>query len=763
MSVLKRFINWVESIMNIAILASRRRRRSGSAFVTPTSITVQPSSPVVVVGRTTQLTAVNQLGQQVQSLIVWSSSDNTKATINSSTGVVTGVAAGSVTFTASWNSGALTGTKTVTVAAQTLTTAVMTTAPTTVVTTHTVTYAATGYDQLGFAMTSQPTFTFASGTPATATINSSTGVATGVATGTTSITATSGAVTTPGITLTDIAQVATTLVPSPSSLSVSVGSTSSAITAGVFDQLGSPISGATLSFTTSDATKATVDSGGVVTGVAAGTPTITVSSTVGGGTAQGTVSVTVTAYSLTVSPASISGAPAGTVQLTVTENGVDVTSDSGTGYATSDATIATVDAPTITSLSYSTINQNDSSVLLTITGTNARSSGQTLAGLTTGLTQSGFTQTSSTTWTVSLSASNTATLGTANIYIADTNHGNSGTSALTVANATPTLTSVSPNTIVQGTGPITYTFTGTKFRSGQTIGGLPSGVSAGTVTVVSSTSITVPLTATGSATTGAASVDIVDSTYGTSGTQTLTVNASGGITTLPVTSGLALRLHAEAGVTTATGVSSWVDQVSGTTAVVQATGASQPGYIASAYNSKHCLRFNGSSQYLASSGVVSALNTQDATVFAVMKVSGGTGNRYAFANVDLTAGVLSGYAMIADQNLKYSLMHGDGSHSGNWVLPAGLTDSSLHAVAGWMAQGFPTKQDIYVDGTNANSDSTGAVANTTKPIAVGCLNSTLGSLYFNGDVCEIICFNRGLTSTELTSMKSYFQSEWGTP
>jgi hypothetical protein len=38
------------------------------------------------------------------------------------------------------------------------------------------------------------------------------------------------------------------------------------------------------------------------------------------------------------------------------------------------------------------------------------------------------------------------------------------------------------------------------------------------------------LTASGSATLGAASLDIVDATYGTSGNQTLTVNATGGIT-----------------------------------------------------------------------------------------------------------------------------------------------------------------------------------------------------------------------------------------
>src|SRR5260221_5968289 len=83
---------------------------SGSIFgstsvniVTLSSIAVTPSNPSIVNGTTVQLTATASYSdsstEDLTTQVVWSSSDNTKATV-SSTGLVTAVATGSTTLAA---------------------------------------------------------------------------------------------------------------------------------------------------------------------------------------------------------------------------------------------------------------------------------------------------------------------------------------------------------------------------------------------------------------------------------------------------------------------------------------------------------------------------------------------------------------------------------------------------------------------------------------------------------------------------------------
>jgi plastocyanin len=79
-----------------------------------TTVAVTPSSPTVNVGSTTTLTAVakDQNGATFPgaSAATWSSSDVSKATVDPVSGVVTGVANGSATITASITSGSVTHT-----------------------------------------------------------------------------------------------------------------------------------------------------------------------------------------------------------------------------------------------------------------------------------------------------------------------------------------------------------------------------------------------------------------------------------------------------------------------------------------------------------------------------------------------------------------------------------------------------------------------------------------------------------------------------
>ncbi|WP_241646878.1 phage tail tube protein [Rosenbergiella metrosideri] len=85
------------------------------AAVAVTGVTVTPTTASVAVGATTTLSAAVTPTTATDKTVTWSSSDTTKATVNASTGVVTGVAAGQVTITA--KAGNVTATSTVTVTA----------------------------------------------------------------------------------------------------------------------------------------------------------------------------------------------------------------------------------------------------------------------------------------------------------------------------------------------------------------------------------------------------------------------------------------------------------------------------------------------------------------------------------------------------------------------------------------------------------------------------------------------------------------------
>ena len=85
----------------------------------------------------------------------------------------------------------------------------------------------------------------------------------------------------------------TTLDVQPATVSVTVNGTQS-LTASAKDQNNGSVSGLTVTYTTSDQSRATVTNAGVVTGVAVGTATITATGTVGTVQKTKTIPVTVT-------------------------------------------------------------------------------------------------------------------------------------------------------------------------------------------------------------------------------------------------------------------------------------------------------------------------------------------------------------------------------------------------------------------------------------------------------------------------------------
>ena len=240
----------------------------------------------------------------------WSTSSAGHASVNTTTGVVTGVAAGSATISYTTGCGSLAFYAVTAVAAPS---AITGTTSTYIGSTTTLADAATGG-------------TWISGTPSVATINAA-GTVTGMSAGTSIITYTTGC----GSDVTATVTIAGGPAPITGATTVCVGSTIS---------LSESTPGGT--WASSSTAKATVSTTGVVTGIAAGA--LNISYTTGGGTA--TYAITVIA-----APVAVTGTP--TVCVGSTTTLADVTA--GGTWSVSDATIATVSGGVVSGIADGTV------------------------------------------------------------------------------------------------------------------------------------------------------------------------------------------------------------------------------------------------------------------------------------------------------------------------------------------------------------------------------------------------------------------------
>ncbi len=239
-------------------------------------------------------------------IINWSSSNTSIATVNSS-GVVTGIAAGSATITATTDEGGYSSTKSITVT-KPVSGISSISGSSSVEVGSTITLSAS----VSPADATNQTITWSSDATGVATVNSS-GVVTGVAAGSATITATTAD---GGFTSTKSISVSNAVVSVSSISSISGSSTVAAGSTITLSASVSPANATNQTITwSSDATGvATVNSSGVVTGVAAGSATITATTADGGFSSTKTITVTQSVTSIS----SISGSSFVNVGSTIT-------------------------------------------------------------------------------------------------------------------------------------------------------------------------------------------------------------------------------------------------------------------------------------------------------------------------------------------------------------------------------------------------------------------------------------------------------------
>ena len=257
-------------------------------FPEPATVTVSPATAeLTALGATVQLSAEvrDQNGQVMAgATVTWASSAAAVATVSAS-GLVTAVANGTSTITAT--AGDASGSATVTVAQEVSTVAV---APdtATVLEGDTLRLAATATDANGQVVAGVE-FTWASGDTAVAVVDAS-GLVTGVAAGQVQVTATAAGLT-GRAELAVVTPLPTTVAVTPDTVVLTAVGQTAQLTAEVRNQAGRVMEGVPVAWLSGDTTVAVVDSAGLVTAVGGGAVTVTARAGEASGDAHVTVAI----------------------------------------------------------------------------------------------------------------------------------------------------------------------------------------------------------------------------------------------------------------------------------------------------------------------------------------------------------------------------------------------------------------------------------------------------------------------------------------
>ena len=254
----------------------------------PTTITVSPATTeLTALGATGQFSAEvrDQNGQAMAgATVTWASSAAAVATVNAS-GLVTAVANGTASITAT--AGSASGSATVTVA-QEVSAVAVTPDTATVLEGDTLRLAATATDANGQVVTGVE-FAWASGDTAVAVVDAS-GLVTGVGAGQAQVTATAAGLT-GRATLTVVAPVPTTIAVTPDTVLLTAVGQTAQLTAEVRNQAGRVMDGVQVAWSSADPAVAVVGSSGLVTAVGSGAVIVTARSGEASGDALVTVAI----------------------------------------------------------------------------------------------------------------------------------------------------------------------------------------------------------------------------------------------------------------------------------------------------------------------------------------------------------------------------------------------------------------------------------------------------------------------------------------
>jgi hypothetical protein len=223
--------------------------------------------------------------------------------------------------------------------------------------------------------------------------------------------------------------------------------------------------------------------------------------------------------------------------------------------------------------------------------------------------------------------------------------------------------------------------------------------------------------------------------------------------TLPVTSGLSLRLDASNVSTTGVNVTNWIDQSGGNNSAVQTTSANQPTLVNNAINGKPAIRFDGANDSLVTTNNIIPANSNYTVVAIDKRNAAPTGIWPIVANVT-EFNPNKNFSLIYRNNTTASLSQFsndldatvEGYIPGNAALSVGTFDSTIG-------------HKLFRNGLQIASNTITTGLSTTDKIGIGVWNN---SSYYNGDIGEILIYNRALSSAEIKQVECYMAAKYGT-
>ena len=233
-------------------------------------------------------------------------------------------------------------------------------------------------------------------------------------------------------------------------------------------------------------------------------------------------------------------------------------------------------------------------------------------------------------------------------------------------------------------------------------------------------------------------------------------------TDLPVKNGLTLWLDAADDTTfsysSGTVVSQWRDKSGNNFHANQSTTAQQPSRN-TINNSRKSVFFNAASRldYMTISSGISL--PTDTSIFIVYKPSS---QIYEYAVlIDNYHGQGGNYGFVIQRvstNAQFYYVNGDGSSFvGTSDSPWTYTNNVIQLLSLNKSSSTGTP---YISGTAQTSRTVHAnTVQDTTGLAIGTWG--LGGREYNGDMCEIIIFNRSLSSTEMKQVHTYLGQKWG--
>jgi hypothetical protein len=209
--------------------------------------------------------------------------------------------------------------------------------------------------------------------------------------------------------------------------------------------------------------------------------------------------------------------------------------------------------------------------------------------------------------------------------------------------------------------------------------------------------------------------------------------------------------------TSSSNVTSWFDMSSNENTATQSTGANQPTLVNNAVNSMPAVSFNGSSHFLQLPSTGASFSN-GATIFIVTKPTAVATNA-RFLDFGNTA--LSNHNLFLSEpsNTAFSIH----------VYSSVGVDSSVTASSGVTLNQYQLLEAVHSGSSSATLYTTGSQT------ATGSLNNIPGTtrannfiarnigntLFFQGEIAEIIIYNKSLTASERAGVEAYLFARYG--